>query len=251
VRRDGWYGYGGPRTTAGRPLGYDAPLCWIPHAVDNSGGSQVWITSERWQPLTGQLLHLSWGRCAQLLVLREVVDGVAQGAVVPLPGRFVSGPMRGAFNPRDGDLYVAGSTGWQTAAARDGCLQRVRFTGANPRVPNAFHIHTNGIRVAFTTELDRAAAEDPGSYSYSHWNYRYSKNYGSKDYLPGDPEKEGHEPLDVKTVKLLPGGKTVFIKIAGLKPVMQFELKYSLNSADAKPMRNTISGSINRLGATF
>jgi len=249
TRRDGWYGYGGPRNSAARPLGYDLPLCWIPHAVDNSGGSQIWITSERWGPLKDQLLHLSWGRCAQMLVLREVVDGVAQGAVTPLPGRFISGPMRGAFNPRDGQLYVAGSTGWQTAAARDGCLQRVRFTGVNPRVPTEFHVHANGLRVSFTTELDRAAAEDAGSYSFAHWNYRYSRNYGSKDYLPDDPEKEGRATLEVKSAKLLPDGKTVFIEISALKPVMQFELKYSLNSSDAKPMRSAVWGTINRLGA--
>jgi hypothetical protein len=251
ARGNSWHGYGGPRVSADRPLGYDPPLCWIPHAVDNSGGSQIWVTSERWHPLMGQLLHLSWGRCAQMLVLREVVDGVAQGAVAPLPGRFISGPMRGAFNPRDGQLYVAGSTGWQTAAARDGCLQRVRFTGANPRVPTAFHVHTNGIRLSFTTELNRTAVEDAGSYSFAHWNYRYSKDYGSKDYLPSDAGKEGHESLDVKAGKLLPDGKTLFVEVAGLKPVMQFELKYSLNSADGKPMRSAIWGTINRLGAKF
>ena len=251
TRPEGWYGYGGPRVTTDRPLGYDAPLCWIPHSVDNSSGSQFWISSEKWQPLTGHFLHFSWGRCVQFLVLREVVDGVAQGALTPLPGRFLSGPMRGAFNPRDGQLYVAGSTGWQTAAARDGCLQRVRFTGKDPRLPTEFHVHANGIRVAFTTALDRAAAEDAGSYSLAQWNYRYSKDYGSKDYLPDKPNKEGHQSLEVKSAKLLPDGKTVFIEVPGLKPVMQFELKYSLNSTDGKPMRSSLWGTINRVGARF
>ena len=251
ARQNGWYGYGGPRTATGRPLGYDVPLCWIPHSVDNSGGSQLWITSDKWQPLTGHFLHFSWGRCAQFLVLREIVDGIAQGALVPLPGRFVSGVMRGAFNPRDGQLYVAGSTGWQTAAARDGCLQRVRFSGANPRLPVEFHVHANGIRVTFTTELDRIAAQDAGSYSFTQWNYRYSRNYGSKDYMPDDPDKEGHESLDIKTAKLLSDHKTVFVEIPGLKPVMQFELKYSLNAADGKSMRSSLWGTINRVGASF
>src|SRR4030095_9892668 len=110
-------GFGGPRMSEHRPLGYDPPLCWIPHAVDNSSGSQVWGTSRRVGPLSGQMLHLSWGRCTMLLTLRDVVDGVAQGAVVPLKGRFLSGPMRGAFSPKDGQLYVVGCQGWQTAAA--------------------------------------------------------------------------------------------------------------------------------------
>src|ERR1041385_8044403 len=181
VKAGGWYGYGGPKVTPERPLGYDAPLCWIPHRVDNSGGSQLWVTSDRWGPLRGQLLHFSFGRCDQFLVLREVVDGVSQAAIAPLPGRFLSGAMRGAFNPRDGQLYVVGSTGWQTAAVRDGCLQRVRVTGANPLLPLQCHVHTNGFRLVFSTELDRAAAEDLGSYALSKWNYKYAAQYGSKD----------------------------------------------------------------------
>jgi hypothetical protein len=251
ARPGGWYGYGGPRVTAERPLGYDAPLCWIPHSVDNSSGSQLWITGEKWKPLAGHMLHFSWGRCTEFLVLREVVDGVAQGALAPLPGKFLSGVMRGGFNPKDGQLYVAGSTGWQTAAARDGCLQRVRFTGKDPQIPVEFHVHTNGLRLTFTTALDRAAAEDAGSFSYSHWNYRYTKSYGSKDYLPGADDKEGHGSLAVKSAKLLPDSKTVFLEIPELRPVMQFELKYSLNSADGKAMRSAVWGTINRLGPKF
>ncbi len=251
TRNEGWYGYGGPKVTDARPLGYDGPLCWIPHNIDNSSGSQLWITGEKWKPLAGHMLHFGWGKCNELLVLREVVDGVAQGAVVQLPGKFISGPMRGAFHPKDGQLYVAGSTGWQTAAARDGCLQRVRFTGKDPQLPIESHIHANGIRLTFTTALDRSAAEDAGSYSFSQWNYLYSKNYGSKDYLPSDPQKEGHETVEVISAKLSADGKTIFLEIPGLKPVMQFEVKYSLNSADGKALRNSVWGTINRLGPKF
>jgi hypothetical protein len=247
----GWYGYAGPRVTAERPLGYDAPLCWIPHRVDNSSGSQLWVNSERWGPVQNHFVHFSFGRCAQFLVLREVVDGVAQGAVTPLPGKFLSGAMRGAFNPKDGQLYVVGSKGWQTSAARDGCLQRVRYTGATPLVPVEFNVHTNGVRVTFATALDRAAAEDAGSYAAAHWNYRYAKQYGSKDFLPSDPEKEGHETLEVRAAKLLPDGKGVFLKIPGLRPVMQFELRYSLKSTAGKTMKSELHGSINRLGARW
>jgi hypothetical protein len=251
ARTSGWYGYGGPRITGDRPLGYDPQLCWIPHSVDNSGGSQLWVTSDRWGPLKGGLLHFSYGRCAQMLVLRGVVDGVAQAAVAPLPGRFLSGIMRGAFNPGDGQLYLVGSTGWQTAAARDGCLQRVRYTGAPILVPIEAHAHTNGLRLTFPTELNKAAAEDAGSFGYTHWNYRYAAQYGSKDWSPSNPSKEGHDALEVKSARLLPDQKTVFIEIAGLVPVMQYELKYSLSTAKGRPMRSFIAGTINKLGPRF
>jgi hypothetical protein len=30
------------------PTDYDRPLCWMPKRVDNSSGSQVWVTSDKW-----------------------------------------------------------------------------------------------------------------------------------------------------------------------------------------------------------
>ena len=111
-------------TTPDRPLGYDPPLCWISRQVDNSSGGQVWVTSNAWNPLVGQLLHFSYGRCTMLLTLRETIDSRAQGAVVPLPVQFDSGAMRGRFHPRDGQLYVTGLKGWVSSAAQDGCFQR-------------------------------------------------------------------------------------------------------------------------------
>ncbi len=180
-----------------------------------------------------------------------MIDGVAQGAITPVPGKFLSGAMRGAFNPRDGQLYVVGSQGWQTSAARDGCLQRVRYSGANPLLPIEMHVHSNGLRITFTAPLDRAAAMDVGSYGYAHWNYRYTGNYGSKDYLPSAPDQEGHDSLEIKSARLLADGRTVFLEIPELRPVMQFEVKYSLNSADGKSMRSTVWGTINRMAPGF
>src|SRR5690606_7144046 len=56
------------------PTTYDKPLCWLPHDVDNSSGSQVWVTSDRFGPLQGSLLHLSYGTCSVFLVLPQEVD---------------------------------------------------------------------------------------------------------------------------------------------------------------------------------
>jgi hypothetical protein len=264
AKRGGYYGYGGPRVTAERPLGYDPVLCWIPHSVDNSGGSEVWVPQSRagvppalaqprpgaagdWGPLSGQLLHFSWGRCSMMLVLRDVVDGVAQGATVALPGRFLSGAMRGAFNPRDGHLYVVGSTGWQTSALKDGCLQRVRYTGKPLDVPVAWHAQHNGLRLMFTQPLEKETAEDVGSYGVEQWNYRYAAQYGSKDWSVANPQKEGHDTLDVRSAKLLADGRTVFLEIPGLKPVMQLQLQYNLNAKDGASLRGKLYATINRL----
>jgi hypothetical protein len=247
VKPGGHFGYRGPKIAPERPLGYDAPLCWIPHSVDNSSGSQVWVPPGQWGPLGGQMLHLLWGRCGLMLVLRDRVGDAAQGAVVPLPGRFLSGPNRGTFSPKDGHLYIAGSTGWQTSAAKDGGLQRVRFTGKPVFLPVGWHAHRNGLSLTFSQPLDRAAAEDPGSYAISQWNYRYASQYGSKDWSVANPDKEGHDTVEIKSARLLPDGKTVFLEIPGVRPVMQLELKYSLNAAGGKPLRNQLWLTLNKL----
>ena len=249
VETGGYYGFGGPKKTPERPLGYDQPLCWIPHSVDNSSGSQVWVPRDQWGPFAGQMLHLLWGRCGMMLVLRDTVAGVKQGAVVPLPAKFLSGPNRGSFNARDGHLYIAGSTGWQTSAVKDGALQRVRYTGKPVCLPVAWRAHSNGVTLTFSQPLDRAAAEDAGSYAIRQWNYRYAEAYGSKDWSIVDPKKEGRDDVGVKSARLLSDGRSVFLETAPLQPVMQMEIRYSLNAGDGAAMRSQLWMTLNQLDA--
>ena len=251
VRPGGYYGYGGPKITAERALGYDAPLCWIPHAVDNSSGSQVWLPRGAWGPLGGQMLHLLWGRCGMMSVLRDTVGDVSQGAVVPLPVKLLSGPNRATFNARDGALYVAGSTGWQTSAVKDGALQRVRWTGRPAHLPVEWHAHANGITVTFSEPLKRDTAEDAGSYAVRRWNYRYAAQYGSKDWSVAQPGKEGRDDVPVRSAKLLADGRTVFLDLGDLAPVMQMELKWNLDAVDGKTTRSQLWLTLNQLDTAF
>ena len=185
------------------------------------------------------------------LVLRDLVDGRSQGAVVPLPGRFLSGPMRGTFSPKDGHLYIAGSTGWQTSAAKDGCLQRVRRTGTVTRTPIAWHAYRNGLKVTFAEPLDKSAAEDPGSFAIHQWNYRYAASYGSKDYSVAHPGKEGRDEVVVRSAKVLPDGKSVFIGTDALQPVMQMELRYNLPFTSGSSAAGPLYLTLNKLAASF
>jgi hypothetical protein len=251
VKAGSFFGYRGPQKTAGRPLGYDAPLCWLPHAFDNSSSSQVWVPKDSWGALGGHMLHLLWGRSSMALVLRDVVDGQSQGAALAMPGKFLSGPMRGTFNPKDGHLYIAGSTGWQTSAAKDGSFQRVRRTGNVTRTPIAWHAHRNGLKLTFAEPLDKSAAEDPGSYALKQWNYRYTASYGSKDYSVADPSKEGRDEVVVRSAKVLPDGKSVFIQTDDLQPVMQMELRYNLPFAGSASAAGPLYLTLNKLDAAF
>ncbi|MBL8848246.1 MAG: hypothetical protein JNG89_01120, partial [Planctomycetaceae bacterium] len=251
VAHDGdHFGYRGPKVSDTRPLGYDAPLCWIPRLMDNSSGGQVWATGNQWGPLNGQMLHLSFGQCRAMLVLMEDVDEQWQGGTVSLPWNFQSGSMRGRMNPADGQLWVTGLKGWTTRAADDGCLQRVRYTGKPVYLPTAVKHHANGISLTFTAPLDPEVAQDPDSYHGEQWNYLWSQAYGSADYKPSEPGIEGHDPLQIVSATLQPDGRTVFLEIKDLQPVMQFKIDYQLSAADGHEFTSTYYGTLNKVPAT-
>jgi hypothetical protein len=228
IRPGGWYGFGGPKADHNPPLGRDWPLCWIPHTVDNSSGSQAWIPQGQWGDLGGQMMHLLWGRCGMMLVLRDTHGAVAQGAVVPLPVKFLSGPNRATFRAQDSSLYIAGSTGWQTSAVKDGAVQRVRRTGKPLRSPVGWKQDGASLEFTFSEKLDPAVAADAGIDGVRRWNYRYTQDYGSKEWSVVDPKKEGRDEVEVKSAALLPDGKTVRLTLADARPAMQYELRYDV-----------------------
>jgi hypothetical protein len=245
VRQGGFYGFGGPRVTPQRPLGYDPPLCWMPRLQDNSSGGQVWVTSDRWGPFQGQMLHLSYGQCALLVVMREEIGEHSQGGTVKLPYLFKSGVMRGRFNPRDGQLYLTGLKGWQTLAADDGCLQRVRYTGKPVNLPKDLKVTSTGVTITFTDPLDRETAGDPDNYVVDWWNYRYSEQYGSKEYRVSNPRMPGREEVFIDAARLLPDGRTVVLELEEIQPVMQMQISFSIRSAAGVPIKQTIYNTIN------
>ncbi len=247
VKTGGHYGYGGPKVTDARPTGVDAPLVYLPRTMDNSTGGQVWVTGDRWGPLQGQLFNLSYGRCTMQFVLRDLSSGVPQGAVVPLKGTFASGIMRGRFRPQDGQLYLAGSRGWVSAAVRDGCLQRVRYTGGKIHLPVGIRYARDSVQVTFAEPLDRETAESLESYSFEEWNYKYSEKYGSEEYSPSRTGVVGHDAVEPKSAKLSADGKTVTFAIPNLKPVNQLRIRYSLRDTDGEAVRGELVGTINAI----
>ncbi|MBI5774583.1 MAG: hypothetical protein HZA89_12670 [Verrucomicrobia bacterium] len=265
VRPGGFYGVVDLAHRTPLPTDYDRPLCWLPKSVDNSPGSQVWVTTDKWGPFTGRLLHLSYGTCSLFHVLKEEVGGQAQGGVVRFPLNFSSGVMRARFNPRDHQLYVAGMKGWQTSAIQPGCLQRVRFTGQPVCLPLELRATTKGIRITFTEPLDAKAAADVENYSVAQWNYLWSASYGSPEIstkaappTPGEDGKEWskdqkqqrvHDDMAIKSASLSADGRTVFLEIPDIGPVMQMQIKYRLATADGRPVNQEISNTVHRLTA--
>jgi hypothetical protein len=246
-RRGGFYGDMRAHHRLVPPLSYDPPLLWLPRQADNSAGGQVWVTGEKFGLPRGSLLHLSYGRCKLFLVLRQEVEGVQQGGAIDLGLTFLSGVMRGRFRPQDGHLYVAGLRGWQTAARRDGCLQRVRYTGKPLYLPSALAVEADGIRLSFTQKVDAALARDRSRYRVEQWNYRWSGDYGSKHWSAAKAAVEGHDVVRVESAAPAADGRSVFLRVRGLRPVMQMKIVYDLRSAEGKPLTGTIYNTIHRL----
>ena len=249
VREGGFYGMVDAHHRAEKPTTFDPPLCWIPRPIDSSSGGQVWATGSQWGPLEDHMLHLSFGRSSMMVVLDEEVNGRMQGGVVPLALEFESGLVRGRMRPQDGQLYVGGLKGWVTNAARDGCLQRVRYTGAACDLPTALHFVEGGVLLTFSRPLDRSTAEDPTNYDVQQWNYRWSSGYGSPDFKVSQPQTEGHDELEVASVTLQPDQRTVFLAIDALQPVMQIAIRFALRAADGAPLESAVYGTIHALGA--
>jgi hypothetical protein len=227
------------------PTAFSPHLCWLPMDMDNSNGAQVWVTSDKWGPLKGQMLYLSYGKCALFNVLQEKVGDIRQGGVVKFPLKFATGICRARFSPVDGQLYLAGLKGWQTDAARDGAIQRVRYTGGPLTMQNSLQVTSKGIRIGFTNPVNPSTASDVNNYSVIQYNYRWTSAYGSDKYKVSNPEQKGTDSLTVKSAKLGPDRKSVFLEIDGLQPVMQMEIKMNIRAQDGSQIPDKIGSTIN------
>jgi hypothetical protein len=245
IKPAGFYGVVDLAHRTPPPTTTDNPLCWFPKSWDNSSGGQVWVTSDKWGPFNGELLHLSYGTSSLYLVLRDECGGQMQGGVTRLPLKFDSGLMRGRFNEADGQLYICGLQGWQTNAVKATAFQRVRYLPGKPAyLPKGMRVKEKGIELTFTQPLDPETANDAGSYDIQQWNYQWSSGYGSPEFKPSNGEK-GRETLEVKSAKLSGDRRTVYLEVPDLKPVMQVLIKARLDAADGTEIDAEIAGTIN------
>lgn len=273
IKPGGFYGVPPLAHRATEPTDYDRPLCWMPKDVDNSSGGQVWVTSNQWGPWKGRLLHLSYGMCSLYGVLPQEVafrgQPQMQGGLTRFNVNFDSGVMRARFNPKDGQLYVVGLRGWQTTAVKNGCLQRVRYTGEKVRTPLDLKVSEGRVEVRFGEPLDASVAKDPGSWNLEIWNYLWSAAYGSPDLSTkvkpvqaaevgkdGKPEfskeqmsQAKHDLLKVTRVELSADRRTAILHLVDLAPCMQMSLKYNLRSADGTELSGRITNTIHAFPA--
>lgn len=227
------------------------PLMWLSHNdYCNSGGGQVWVSSDKWGPFKGELLHESYGKSSLYLVMRQdIANRRQQAGVVKFPLKFTSSVMRARFHPKDGQLYVAGLSEWQSNASRITGFDRVRYTGKPVYSVTGIKVTSSGVDLSFSQPLDKASAEDLQNWSGKRWNYIRSENYGSPEIGVKDPNKKGRENLNITGAKLSGDGKTVRLQIEDLRPVMQQAIKFDLKAKDGTKVTQEIQQTIHEIPA--
>jgi hypothetical protein len=91
-------------------------------------------------------------------------------------------------------------------------------------VPVGFEARDNGVLVRFNQPVKDA---DAATCFAQCWNYQYGPQYGSPEYSVKHADTPGHDPLEVRSVQTLDGGKTLFIEIPQLVTASQIHLRVS------------------------
>lgn len=202
-------------------------LTWIPHPINPSGVGQVWALDPRMGPLAGTLLHLGYYRPEIFSVLIHDRGSRPQAAVGSISRDFDFPPLFAATNSRDGFPYVVGFQVWGTEAPLVAGLARVRYTGKPSSLPTEVAAMKRGVLIRFSQPVN-ADSIVPANFVAERWNYRRTPGYGSPHLKPdGSP---GQESLIPSSAYLSRDGKSVFVGIPDMTPVMQMRLGWSLRS---------------------
>ncbi|MEM1295588.1 MAG: DUF6797 domain-containing protein, partial [Verrucomicrobiota bacterium] len=234
VEKDSWYGGSGEGMDE-VPNTFEQPILWLPQEVDNSCGGQLWLDDPRFGPFgKGSLFHTSCGSGRAMMIYLDEVDGVTQAATQVFPWKFDSGIMRAAINPTDGQVYVTGTRGWGVNAPKDGCLQRIRFTGKSEPVLMGVRARAGQITLTFSAPLPEETI-NRSEFSASTWNYLWSKDiYGSAKYSVRNPNVKEPDELTVADIQVSEDRSELVVSIPDLMPAHQVKLSYRRPGAESE-----------------
>ena len=214
------------------------PLTWVPHPVNSSGVTQVWLTDAKMGPLNDEMIHIGYNRPELFRVMMNTRFKRPQSAIMSFERDLDFPPLNGHVNPADGQLYITGFQVWGTTAKKLSGLARIRYTD-KPRVLLKEVTPTDkGLLLRFNTKLDEKLATDPASYSAERWNYRRTFDYGSP-HLKLDGST-GQEWMTASSAYLSKDGMSVLVGIPDMKAgVHQMRIGWGLSSANGLKAENT------------
>ncbi|WP_038158557.1 DUF6797 domain-containing protein [Verrucomicrobium sp. BvORR106] len=215
-----------------KPAKLTSPLVWIPHTEDNSCASQVWLTGNKFGPLAGQLLHLSYGNGGLFLISPDLDAPVPQGAFIPLGIDTKIPILQGRLQPDGAATWLAGFQIYDSRAPQLQALGRLRLSGDPVASPISAKSCADGVILNFASPLqaDSVRAEQVTAQS---WNYLRSKAYGSGRYRKDGTA--GMDPVGVSQAVVSKDRRSVFIHLPGLGPVMQLEVRHTFKLENGTP----------------
>lgn len=207
------------------PAPIDAPEVWIPHFVNQSGASQVWLNgTDQMAELKGSMIHIGYNRPEIFKIYLQ--ENGKQGAAVPLLSGFPAGLLNGAVNPKDGSLYLCGFEIWGTSGEDISGFFRVRPGKKSSWHPETIVAGKRGVLLTFRKSLDADTAKVLANYTADRWNYEQTHNYGSGNFkLDGKP---GQEALPVTSAYLSVDAKSLFLGIPDMRPSHSLRLTYRI-----------------------
>jgi putative heme-binding domain-containing protein len=244
VREKGFYGnmFGYHSVTDTSDSAMEPPVCWITNGFDRSPAELLWVPSDRWGPLAGSLLNLSYGYGKVFVVPHEKTpDGRLQGGMVPLPiPQFPTGVMRGRFHPGDGQLYLCGMYSWAGNQQQPGGLYRLRYTDRPVHIPTVVLARKREIALGFPAMLDRSTLPQPNEVLIKTWQLKRSADYGS----PHQNERR----LSVSRVELGEDDRTLHLEVPDLQPTMCLEVRLTVRGKNGELADVVYHGTIHKLG---
>ncbi|MFM1767945.1 MAG: hypothetical protein RJA22_474 [Verrucomicrobiota bacterium] len=216
------------------------PLTWIPHPINASGASQVWLTGARMGPFNDALIHFGYYRPEIFLVRLQERTARPQASVVSVTRDLAFPPLNGAVNPADGQLYVTGFQIWGTEAPQVSGLARVHHTGRPSTLPREVVPMREGVLLSFDVPVDPASATNLSNYSVERWNYRRTASYGSPHFKPDG--SKGQDWMTPSSAYLSADGRRVFVGLPGMSPVMQLRVGWDLRLPAAGVSRHNAYG---------
>lgn len=217
------------------PKTFDEPIVWTPQELDNSCGGQIWVDDKRFGPLSGRLLHSSFGKGWLYYLSLQEVNEKTQASIVALPHQWDAGVMRLRVNPADGQLYGTGLSGWQgPAGGKDGCLQRLRYADPPVKMIDSLRVVPGGLELRFSFAVNPESAGNVNAWQGEMWDYLWSKQYGSDEYSVLSPGDKGRDTLSIKDVAIV-DQHTVRLAIPELRVCDQSSLE--MNFLDAEGNR--------------
>lgn len=212
------------------------PITWIPHRVDRSASSEIWVTGGKMGPLNNALLHLSFGRPGVFNVLIDTTSQGLQAGVSYIRGNYVAPTISGAIGPADGQLYIAGLNLFGSNSTGIAAIQRLRYTGKPSYILSGFRARKEGVVLTFDSPLDAESARNIENYQVKRWNYKRTPEYGSGHFrLDGTP---GEEVLPVLQTYLSSDNRSVLLLLPDMKQVDQVEVVYDLKAAEGQQVKD-------------